>query len=255
MINSSAGEEVISVWGPGEGYKIAYLHSAIVERSNSTMINFQNQPITEFRVGNFTNNDYTYNYRGHGNITYSKKVNMAIEPVDDKIIEYPTGGFPVVLPIKFNDHDEWLKYFGEQNIDYYNVELDDPFFLFNTQVAIKDTVVEFKRDTYSRIIDFDKNNILSSIQFLNGLEGMKVYNSSISTRLTYSISTGALFQLNYTVNSFEFPNNTIPFRISEQIDFVAIIPLIALLNQLDLVIQPIWLVVIVILKRKLIDKK
>lgn len=218
-----------TVWGPGENYKIGYLYSANFYKTDEIILQFENQPIIEFVVANFTNTHYDYIYTGYGNLTYSKKVYI----VASDSLEYPTGAFPVILPISFSDHENWLSFFASQTLNNTQNILDSNF-LLNSSTHEENDRIYFEKNYFSSTEDFTAETSIDAIKFLVGdkISTLKLYNCSISVDLGYEISTGALYYLNYTLFGEEETSSEDIF-ISEQLDFVAIFPFIAITDSLN----------------------
>lgn len=252
LVSVIAGDET-TVWGPGENYKIIFLQSGILKIDNDELKRFENLPVTEFRVANFTNSAFTFNYLGYDNITFNSRVEIIkTDRLNNKSLEYPSGGFPIALPIKYNKHDDWILYFSQQeNLTF----LDDPYHFSSSRVLIDEDFITFN---FQSVIDinFTHKNEIKAFTFMDisDLDSISASNMSFSTTLTYTINTGTLYLMNYTLNSGS-NNDEYKIRLSEQMDFVAIIPAIEFLNNVGIEITGVVLALItgITINKKLLD--
>ena len=251
LIPVTAGDET-TIWGPGENYKITFLHSGKLKTNDTTIKSFENLPVTEFEVSNFTKSKYTFNYLGYDNIAFNSIVEIIkYNDPDNLSIEYPSGGFPIVLPIKYNKHDDWIIYFSRQK---YQTGIEDPYHFFNSSTTITEDFIMFNYNTTLNINFGQKNDIQAfSFMDISSLNGITSYNLSLSTTLSYTINTGTLYLMNYTLSNYN-SNDTGNMYLSEQMDFVAIIPAIGILKSLGVELTGVFLgfIAVVVIKRRLL---
>lgn len=252
LIPVLAGDET-TVWGPGENYKITFLHSGILKLDDQDLKSFENLPVTEFKVANFTNTAFTFNYLGYDNITYNSRVEIIkSDGLNNSALEYPSGGFPIVLPIKYNKHDDWLIFFSQQeNLSIIN----DPYYFSKSAVSIDEDFITFNFQSIINV-NFTHKNEIKAFTFMDisDLYSFTASNMSFSTTLTYTINTGTLYLMNYTLNS-ENIIDEVNIHLSEQLDFVAIIPAIDFLNNVKFEITGIFIALAtgIVINKKLFE--
>ncbi|MHA2251612.1 MAG: hypothetical protein ACXAD7_14705 [Candidatus Kariarchaeaceae archaeon] len=253
-----------TVWGPGNNYEIAYIHSGKIIYNGAELLEFNNLPVTEFKIKNITNTGYSYIYRGYGNVSYMGSVEMnVINYPGIGSIEFPTGGFPVVLPLSFNGKNDWLVSFAETIKVVSNILTDfNETQLLSATTEIKSETVEFRTETRlnGTTLSSTSDTYLPMIglDILNGT----VEKGSISATISYAKSTGALFNIDTIIRSSNFtdPNRDAgaTITITQSLEFVAIIPPAALIED-AIRIDNLWLLsfifVIPIMKRKNIRVK
>ena len=69
----------VTLWGPGKGYRITYLHSGKLIKNGTTnppALEFENAPTTEFRLDDITDNAYSFTYTGYGDIQLVSNITM-----------------------------------------------------------------------------------------------------------------------------------------------------------------------------------
>ncbi|MCY3412297.1 MAG: hypothetical protein INQ03_11740 [Candidatus Heimdallarchaeota archaeon] len=234
MIFPSVAQEDQTVWSPGNDYKIGFLHSAKLMRNGIILTEFLNLPVTEFTVNNFTNSGYDFYYWGYDNITYKDHV----EFIQLGGLELPIGGFPILFPIMYKGVDKWPEYFASEVEENFStiIEVQEDF-AFGREVSRSNNLVSFSEERTLNI-EFKDSSFTDYFSFidLSAVENDYLPEALISTNLLYTVSTGALFQLNYTISYDPVYYTELginQFYLSEQLDFVAIFPYNSLLQRLD----------------------
>ncbi len=237
IVSAVSAQNNVTVWGPGEGYTITFLHSGDVYYNSTVLYNFENLPVTEFNVKNFTNTGYDYRYIGYGNLSYVEHIEMIITNFPGVgTIEYPKGGFPVLLPIEFNGKSDWMESFANTMMAASNAFSGGNMGMFTSNVTISDDYISFTTNSTTNITLAEQSDQITEYQFidLSSFSGGNLENTTITTYISYTRNTGALKDFNYTVFSYNYTDSAGisqgVAKISEQLNFVAIIPPTSIVN-------------------------
>ncbi len=247
-----------TVWGPGNNYQIAYIHSGKLEVDNQTLLDFDKLPVTEFTLKNITNTAYDYIYRGYNNQSFYGHVEMKIVSFPGyEPFEFPEG-FPVMLPLIFNDKDNWILSFAQKIEALSGLISDD----------MGENLISAEVEVTSNDVIFYTNNTLnatslSSIEIIKiPIIGLDAIDGSLeqvvqTTKISYRRSTGVLYRLDSTITSSNYTdiadnNINASIIISQSLEFVAIIPAAPALLEDTININNFWIFALLIplLKRR-----
>ena len=101
----------VTVWGPGNDYRIAYIHSVDININDTIFVNENNLPVTEFKINSIYNSGYNYSYFGYGDIEFQGSVQINNQLVGGEVYDYPAGDFPILIPLTFDDTEKWIEVF------------------------------------------------------------------------------------------------------------------------------------------------
>jgi hypothetical protein len=258
VITSLVSGQTATIWGPGENYEIDYLHSGLTRINGTEVTSFQNQPSTEFTVQNITNDGYDYLFIGYGGIQETQKVTIqsfSFQGIGN--FQFPVGGFPVVLPLAYGEHDDWLEYFATQ-IDTIGGILSQfgslaSFGQTNATIEDNNIIIEFQTNFNQTI---DTTSIFASIPTANDpFEEASFSNGTIYSKIDYKRSTGVLNSLDLQISAENYTSaegiygDTLFFQ--QQLDFVAIIPPSSILEEVPFSLE---IVVVSIIAVPLLQK-
>lgn len=242
LISSVVAQENTTVWGPGENYTLAFLHSGTATLNETILYDFNNQPKTEFTVQNFTNTGYDYDFLGFGNFSENDHVDMIITTIPGfGSFEMPTGGFPVLLPREFNGKQEWPISFANALIAIRSLALtnltDFSIFSFDINIDSETISLNFSTVLNTSLSDLE-GQFMTQFFYTPRFDGGTFYNATFEVFTSYTISTGVLYFFNYELITDNFTNSEGIFegsaQIIETLDFVAIVPPSTLINELPI---------------------
>jgi hypothetical protein len=238
----------LTVWGPGNNYRIAYLHSGSVVQDGDSLLAFNNLPVTEYRLKNISNSGYDYQYLGYRNESYVDSVEIIVISLPNLgSFEFPRGGFPIILPLQFNGKNDWVTLFAnsvQEKGEVIAESIDNEF--FTSDVIISSNYVTFHTNSTlrntSRMSDIYLPNIGRNL--FNGT----ITRSNITAAIKYARSTGVLFSIETSLcsNSLDYNMSSYDSDVSvnQSLEFVAIIPPASLLR--DAIGFNYWLLLLVV---------
>ena len=220
-----------TVWGPPEGYEIAYVHSVNVKLDGSDLISDNNLPVTDFKIETITSQGYRYQYEGYGDKGFEGVVQFLQMNPSDPFSYFPSGSFPLLVPLVFLGTDNWPTNFAV-NLDMNNSRPHgntvSPF--VSTAVSMQNGHLQFQ--VSGIVTKYNSSRVMSSPQGLpritHDLLNNDLTNGSFVSTLEYDINTGVLykFDLHYDTNQYVIQNSNDKHHlvINQKIEFVVIIP-------------------------------
>ncbi len=230
MINNS-NAATRTVWGPANGYRIAYIHSIDININDSIFVKEDNLPVTEFKIDSIYSNGYNYSYFGYGDIEFKGSVNIENQIVDNEIYSYPAGSFPVLVPLTFDGNEKWVEVFKDSypellratNISsipvYYRSmpEIEDDLLIFEFDSNLNSEIENF-------LLDLPTNLPMVRNDLLNG----SFHDGSFDIKLSYKKQTGVLFEYRYLIEADRYIDsngiNLGKATMEQSIEFVILIP-------------------------------
>lgn len=222
-----------TVWGPANGYRIAYIHSIDININDSLLVKEENLPVTEFKIDSIYSNGYNYSYFGYGDVEFKGTVNIEDQIVGSEVYNYPTGSFPVLLPLTYDGTEKWIDVFKASYPEllsvrntskipvYYRIdrtpEIADDLLIFDFTSNLNPEIEEF-------LLDLPTNLPMVRNNLLNGT----FHDGSFEIKLSYKKQTGVLFEYTYLIEADRYIDsngvNLGKATMAQSIEFVMLIP-------------------------------
>ncbi|OLS28478.1 MAG: hypothetical protein HeimC2_06970 [Candidatus Heimdallarchaeota archaeon LC_2] len=229
-INYSSGA-TITVWGPANDYRIAYIHSVDININDTILLKENNLPVTEFKINSIHNLGYNYTYFGYGDVEFEGSVLLESQLVGGETYYYPAGSFPILVPLTFEGTEKWIDVFKASYPELLSVRniSDIPVYFRSMPIMEEDLIIfDFSSKLNPEIENLllDQPTNLPNVQ--NKLLNGSFHEGEFDIRLSYKKQTGVLFEYKYRIDANKYVDsngiNLGKVTMEQSIEFVILIP-------------------------------
>ena len=254
-----SNSQTATIWGLNENYIIDYSQSGNLRINGTNYIDFSNDPSAKYTIINITNTGYDYNFNGYNDVIEIGNVEMQTVSIGNfASIILPTGDMPFMLPLSFQEEDDWIVSFAEKFSELSLIaeaQFDDQI-LFNT--SVNDIFLQLNFFANINVTNASPDTFvqLPSLTIPEQIDANNTYvNSTVSGFIKYQLNNGILHELNISLSADLLILDDInygDYNSSQSLNFTQLIPPNSISNEVNIshiLLFPISIFIIVLFRK------
>jgi len=236
-----SSSQTATIWGLSENYAIDYSQSGNLRINGTNYVDFSNDLSARYTIINITNTGYDYNFIGYNDVTEIGNIEMQTVSIGSfASIIIPTGDMPFMLPLSFQEEDDWITSFAEKFSELSLIaeaQFDDQI-LFNT--SINDIFLELNFFANINVTNASPDTFveLPSLTIPEQIDANNTYvNSTVSGFIKYQLDNGILHELNISLSADLLIIDNIhygSYNSVQSLNFMQLIPPNSIINEVNI---------------------